>query len=238
MTRDRGKVLPQNAVHHPAAICTSQSGRPTASMALRLIMFSVLAALPALGRRASTVLHATARARPTAAPSIRIRPRPISDRSAATVAVHHRVGEGRGHSSCVVERDPTGVCDGPWRTVALPPKRDLSIPPLHPLAVAPTPATSPPVAAPPAVVAPAPIPANPGSAPPKTVEELARRTAESSQQGLKQAGDAVVDTAGQAGTAVTETANTTGSVLGKAGSAVGHAAKKSWDCVASLFKDC
>ena len=64
------------------------------------------------------------------------------------------------------------------------------------------------------------------------------RTAESSQQGLKQAGDAVVDTAGQAGTAVAETAKTTGSALGKASSAVGHAAKKSWDCVASLFKDC
>lgn len=208
-------------------------------MALRLIMFSVLAALPALAQAGEYCVACNG---PGATYRCAIDPQSARDPSATDPRLQWlcitELAKAGGHSSCVVERDPTGVCDGPLRTVALPPQRDLSIPPLHPLAVAPTPATSPPVAAPPAVVAPAPLPANPGSAPPKTVEELARRTAESSQQGLKQAGDAVVDTAGQAGTAVTETAKTTGSVLGKAGSAVGHAAKKSWDCVASLFKDC
>ncbi|MGH1418595.1 MAG: hypothetical protein ACRBCJ_07040 [Hyphomicrobiaceae bacterium] len=54
------------------------------------------------------------------------------------------------------------------------------------------------------------------SGPPKTVEELAIKTAEQSKKGLDKAGEAIKG----------------------AGKAVGNAAKKSWDCIASLFADC
>lgn len=55
---------------------------------------------------------------------------------------------------------------------------------------------------------------------PKTVEDYAKKTVEASGQGLKKAGKAVTDTAESAG------------------NAVGKAAKKTWDCLSSLFGDC
>jgi hypothetical protein len=128
-----------------------------------------------------------------------------------------------GHASCSVERGDTGTCPGPLRTIAAPHEEPDATP-------LPTPAPRAQTVQPTA-----PAPAATG---PRTVEELARQTTETSKQGLKQAGDAVVDTAQQAGTAVTDTAKTAGSVLGKAGLAVGDAAKKTWGCLASLFKNC
>ncbi len=63
--------------------------------------------------------------------------------------------------------------------------------------------------------------------PPKTVEEMAKRAAEDSQKGLKQAGELVTDTA-----------KSTGKTIENTGKAVGNAAKKTWDCVSSLFSKC
>lgn len=63
--------------------------------------------------------------------------------------------------------------------------------------------------------------------PPKTVEELAKRTAKSSKEGLEDAGDAVVGAAKK-----------TGETIGEAGSAVGNAAKSTWRCLSTLFSDC
>jgi hypothetical protein len=57
-------------------------------------------------------------------------------------------------------------------------------------------------------------------APPATVKELAEQTAKSSKNGLSNAANAVGEAARQTG------------------DAVGQAAKKSWYCVSSLFKDC
>jgi len=63
--------------------------------------------------------------------------------------------------------------------------------------------------------------------PPKTVEELAKRAAKDSQESLEKAGEFVSDTA-----------QSTGETIKDAGNAVGGAAKKTWDCVVSLFSDC
>lgn len=63
--------------------------------------------------------------------------------------------------------------------------------------------------------------------PPKTVEELAKRTAKSSKEGLEDAGDAVVGAAKK-----------TGETIGDAGDAVGNAAKSTWRCLSTLFSDC
>jgi hypothetical protein len=132
------------------------------------------------------------------------------------------------HASCSAGRNPSTGCPGELRTVAFPPGTDLSAPPL---------AGTPPAGPPPGMgaYAPPPVPAVPGAAPqpapaappgvteapppeaePKTVEELAKKTVESTGQGLKKAGDVVTDT----------------------GNAIGNAAKKTWKCVTSLFGDC
>lgn len=62
---------------------------------------------------------------------------------------------------------------------------------------------------------------------PRTVEELAGQTVRSSQEGLKQAGDAIGGTAKKAG-----------EQIGNAGSAIGNAATTTWNCIASLFSSC
>lgn len=56
--------------------------------------------------------------------------------------------------------------------------------------------------------------------PPKTVEELAKRASQSSQENLEKAGEAV-----------------TNAVKGT-GEAVGNVAKKTWDCLSTLLTDC
>ncbi len=63
--------------------------------------------------------------------------------------------------------------------------------------------------------------------PPQTVQELAEKAAEDSKKGVNKAGKFVVDTA-----------KSTGKQIEKAGEAVGGAAKKTWDCVVSLFSKC
>lgn len=63
--------------------------------------------------------------------------------------------------------------------------------------------------------------------PPKTVEELAKRTARSTKQGLQDAGDAVAGATRK-----------TGEKIGEAGSAIGGAAKSTWRCLSTLFTDC
>lgn len=132
-----------------------------------------------------------------------------------------------GHASCVVERLPSGRCDGPLKTVVLP-----SVPDADPM---PPPASGPPQVA----HDPGPEPgAVGGSGPPATMEELARKSVEDSQKGLAKASETVAGIPGQAGAAVTETAKTTGRAIGAAGEAVGSTVKKSIDCVARLFKDC
>lgn len=107
-----------------------------------------------------------------------------------------------GHSSCGVSRKQAGPCDGPLRTVSVigpelpvvmgrPPEADAGGIPASPV--------------------PPPVPAKaekkPG--PPDTVVELAKRTADSSKEQLKKAGDGVTG-----------------------------AAKKSWRCLTSFFKEC
>jgi hypothetical protein len=73
---------------------------------------------------------------------------------------------------------------------------------------------------------------------PRTVEELASETYEASKEGLKKAGESVSGAAQKAGEAVTGTAKSAGEKIGEAGSAVGGAAKKTWNCLTSLFQDC
>jgi hypothetical protein len=63
--------------------------------------------------------------------------------------------------------------------------------------------------------------------PPKTMLELAKRTAGASEEQIKKAQDAVKNSA-----------NSAGEKLERAGEAMGGAVKKSWNCLASLFKEC
>lgn len=108
-----------------------------------------------------------------------------------------------GHASCSVQRQHSASCDGPLRTVS----------------ISSTPAFGPPPEAQDTAVA-TPQGERGNAGPPDTVAELAKRTANSSKDGLQKATDAVGDAAKK----------TTG--------AVGDAAKKSWRCVTSLFQEC
>jgi hypothetical protein len=70
-------------------------------------------------------------------------------------------------------------------------------------------------------------PADPAQ-PPKTMQELlAGQSVQSPKESLKKAGEAISGTAEKAG-----------EQIGNAGSAVGNAAKKTWNCLVSLFSDC
>lgn len=77
-----------------------------------------------------------------------------------------------------------------------------------------------------------------GERPPETVAEMAERALEQSKDTAGDAGTAAGDTAEEAGNAVVEITKQTGEQIGNAGKAVGNAAKKTWDCVTSLFSDC
>lgn len=102
-----------------------------------------------------------------------------------------------GHSSCSVSRRQPGTCQGALRSVAvggLPPAV-LGPPPKEAAAPA-----MPPQAGPESKTK---------SGPPATVAELAKRTAETSKEQLKKAGDGV-----------------------------SGAAKKTWRCLSTFFKDC
>lgn len=75
-------------------------------------------------------------------------------------------------------------------------------------------------------------------APPSTVAEMAEDAIEGSKDGVKKAGKTVGDTAKSAGETVVDVTKKTGEQIGNAGKAVGSVAKKTWDCVTSLFSDC
>jgi hypothetical protein len=118
-----------------------------------------------------------------------------------------------GHESCSVSRRTPDLCPGELKVVAAP-LRETPLPIGEP--------------APEANLPPTPA-ADESSEPktPKTVEELAKQTVQSSKEGLQKAGQAV-----------SGTAKTAGEQIGKASSAVGNAAKKTWNCLISLFSDC
>jgi hypothetical protein len=59
------------------------------------------------------------------------------------------------------------------------------------------------------------------------VQDLAGKAVQSSKESLKKAGETI-----------SGAAEKTGEQIGNAGSAVGNAAKKTWNCLISLFKDC
>lgn len=151
------------------------------------------------------------------------------------------------HDSCSVDRNTPSPCPGEHRVVAAPEGMQQGLPPGGPQPVfAPPP---PPVqqAAPPPEAANLPPDAEgdlpPEGAPPKkrvpqTMTELADDTYQASKDGLKKAGETVSGTAKKAGEAVTGTAKKAGEGLSEAGSAVGGAAKKTWNCLTSLFQEC
>ncbi len=120
-----------------------------------------------------------------------------------------------GHESCAVARGGSVPCAGETRIFAAP---------IGEAGPAPSIGADAPAATPPE---PAPEDAAGGGEPPSTVEEMAKSTVKSSKEGLEKAGETVVGGA-----------KTAGEKIGNAGSAVGSAAKKTWDCLVSLFKDC
>ena len=138
-----------------------------------------------------------------------------------------------GHESCSVERNAPVPCEGVHKVLAAPEGEAPAAPAIE--AGLPDPA------------APAANEVEPGSPPPQkppvkkppqTVQELAGETLEASKEGLKSAGDTVSNSAKKAGEAVTGTVKSAGEKVGEAGSAVGNAAKKTWNCVTSLFQSC
>ncbi len=147
-----------------------------------------------------------------------------------------------GHAICAVERTASGACDGILRVVA----PTAAMPLGEGIAKGGEGAGKPPGAdaGPPRAAG-----ISPGGDPPRTVEEMVEKSQIAQKTGLQQAGktiaktadaagEVVTGTAKAAGDVVTGTAKTAGGAVGKAGSAVGNAAKKSWDCLTSLFKDC
>lgn len=114
------------------------------------------------------------------------------------------IAKSGGHGSCSVPRSAPKPCPGVTKIVQAPP----ALPSDAAGAPGGTAATSP--------AAEAPVAEPPATPPPKTVEELAKKTVQSSKENLEKAGESV----------------------GKAGSAVGEAAKKTWHCITSLFSDC
>lgn len=136
-----------------------------------------------------------------------------------------------GHESCSVARNAPAPCPGVQKVLAAPEGESPAVPVIE--AGLPEPA----VKAPPQADAPA-----SGEPPvkkvPQTVQEMASDTIDASKAGMKKAGETVADTAQKAGEAVTGTAKTAGQQIGKAGSTIGSVAKKSWDCVVSLFQIC
>lgn len=123
------------------------------------------------------------------------------------------IAKSGGHGSCSVPRSAPKPCPGVMKIVQAP-----AAAPGEPGAVGPAEGAAevPPGTAAPAEGEPAPETVVPPAAPPKTVEELAKKTVQSSKENLEKAGENV----------------------GKAGSAVGEAAKKTWHCITSLFSDC
>ncbi len=128
-----------------------------------------------------------------------------------------------GHARCSVERFSAKGCDGPEHIISPAAAAIPLNPPLPATATQPVPPISPGTDAEPIPLEPAQQPAGP----PQTVEELAKTTVESTKKGL-----------GDVGSSVKNTTDKAGEKIEGVGSAIGSAAKKSWDCVTSLFSDC
>jgi hypothetical protein len=127
-----------------------------------------------------------------------------------------------GHASCSVGRATGEQCLGEPRTVVLPasPEPGIGQPinaaqpqPLAPLGEPGTTAAGTTVEGQPS---PDPDAAGDGDVEPSAAAKIAKQTVDASNAGLKKAGEAVNDTATSAG----------------------NAAKKTWNCVTSLFSDC
>ncbi len=136
-----------------------------------------------------------------------------------------------GHKSCSIQRDEPAECLGKLLVINQDPA--TVIPPDHPLN---SPATTEQT-----IETPSDLPqgdqtehaqgdetdTSDETGEPKTVEELAKRTAQSSKENISKAGKAVVDAA-----------KSTGDHIKDAGEYVGNTAKKTWDCIISLFSKC
>lgn len=127
-----------------------------------------------------------------------------------------------GHARCSVERFSTANCNGPEKVVstaaAVPIAgpalgQDLSQPPSSKPADDLTGKTSEPESVP--------------AQTPRTVEELAKSAAATTTESLNEVGGTVKSTTEKAG-----------DTISGMGSAVGNAAKKSWNCLTSLFSNC
>jgi hypothetical protein len=146
--------------------------------------------------------------------------RSVSDAALQVLCITELAARGQ-HARCSFDRTRANEpCDAPVVTaVTLPP--GLAASPVD-VGAAAVPKPAPP--------APKPAAAEPVASdkqPPKTMEELAKVTAEQSKADWQKANEQVKETTQAAGRQVE-----------KAGTAVGSAVKKSWDCVASFFTKC
>lgn len=127
-----------------------------------------------------------------------------------------------GHARCSVERFSTANCNGAEKVVSTATAEPIAGPP-------PGSDLSSPAASKPdhdtvgKTSQPEPSPAQA----PRTVEELAKSAAATTKESLNEVGGTVKSTTEKAG-----------ETIGGLGSAVGNAAKKSWNCLTSLFSNC
>lgn len=169
-----------------------------------------------------------------------------SDDPRVPLACLSEIAKSGAHADCSVSRR-NRPCDGVLREIT------LHGDPLVPLAVRQPPPVSPPVSPPLAPLAPgqgglanedqgqgAPRPDEPDktNAPPRTVEELASRTAKSAQEQLSKTTGAVTNVAKKTGEVVGDAADTAGDAVKDVAKSAGSLAKKSWNCLTSLFNDC
>ncbi|MDX2287831.1 MAG: antitoxin [Hyphomicrobiaceae bacterium] len=181
----------------------------------------------------------------------------IEGSAASTPGAHlhciRELAKSGGHARCAVDARSVAACPGTVARLDPPPPQPIVT--LPPRAIAPDAA----VAAPAGSV-PAPAPTTDGEPPavppaaappgePRTVEELAKRTAQSSKESLDKAQEAVVGAAKSTGQSLEKAGDAVGSVAKEAGEAVGSAAQKTgdavgsaavktWRCLTSLFGDC
>ena len=138
-----------------------------------------------------------------------------------------------GHKTCAIRRNDPAACDG--KLLVLAPDPNSQIPPNSPLVEQKPPSDTQadaqqgtdPINSDQVQDEQALSTKEAPDAAPKTVEELAKKTYESSQENLATAGRVVVDTASK-----------TGGQIQNAGEFVGDAAQTTWTCITSLFSDC
>lgn len=136
-----------------------------------------------------------------------------------------------GHDSCAVDSPQPTSCQGILKTVAAPDAVDVppAVEATESATVAKAPNTAAAAKQPVEMKSAAPaetVIAKPAK-PPKTVQEIVEKGAATSAKGLETAGGAVKGATQSAG-----------NMFQKAGSAVSNAAKKTWECVTTLFGNC